>query len=104
MRLPSLRRTLNMTLGGAVGAAIAFIAQPQPASANVEVGATAGLHTFSVNNELGVLADVESATSLRNSAFSDFASASASATCSASKPSSASCRPKNVTWCTTCGR
>ena len=66
MRLPSLRRTLNMTLGGAVGAAIAL--SSQPAHANVEVGATAGLHTFSVNNELGV-ADEEAATSLRNSAL-----------------------------------
>jgi outer membrane protein OmpA-like peptidoglycan-associated protein len=66
MRLPSLRRTLNMTLGGAVGAAIAL--SSQPAHANVEVGATAGLHTFSVNNELGV-PDTEGATSLRNSAL-----------------------------------
>ena len=65
MRLPSLRRTLNITLGGALGAAIALT---PTASANVEVGATAGLHTFSVNNELGV-PDVETATSLRNSAL-----------------------------------
>jgi len=66
MRLPSLRRTLTLTLGGAVGAAIALTSQP--AHANVEVGATAGLHTFSVNNELGV-SDLEAATSLRNSAL-----------------------------------
>jgi outer membrane protein OmpA-like peptidoglycan-associated protein len=66
MRLPSLRRTLHMTLGGAVGAALAL--NPSPSSANVEVGATAGLHTFSVNNELGV-PDIETATSLRNSAL-----------------------------------
>jgi outer membrane protein OmpA-like peptidoglycan-associated protein len=38
------------------------------ALANVEVGATAGVHVFSTNNELGV-ADVEDAESLRNSAL-----------------------------------
>ncbi|MBK9069696.1 MAG: OmpA family protein [Myxococcales bacterium] len=38
------------------------------ASANVEVGITAGPHFFSVNNELGV-ADDEDATSVSNSAF-----------------------------------
>jgi outer membrane protein OmpA-like peptidoglycan-associated protein/outer membrane protein W len=38
------------------------------AHANVEVGATAGIHVFSVNNELGV-ADVANAESLRNSAL-----------------------------------
>ena len=66
MRLPTFRRLLNMTaLGGAVGAVAALSA---PAHANVEVGATAGLHTFSVNNELGV-ADEKGAYSLRNSAF-----------------------------------
>jgi outer membrane protein OmpA-like peptidoglycan-associated protein len=69
MRLPSLRRTLHIVLGGAVGAALALNPSTiSPASANVEVGATAGLHTFSVNNELGV-PDIESATSLRNSAL-----------------------------------
>ncbi len=69
MRLPSLRRTLHMILGGAVGATFALTpATTSPAYANVEVGATAGLHTFSVNNELGV-ADLEAATSLRNSAL-----------------------------------
>lgn len=69
MRLPSLRRTLHMTLGGAVGAALALNPSTvTTASANVEVGATAGLHTFSVNNELGV-PDIETATSLRNSAL-----------------------------------
>jgi len=66
MRLPTLRRLLNVTvLGGAVGALAALAA---PARANVEVGATAGLHAFSINNELGV-PDVVSATSLRNSAL-----------------------------------
>jgi OmpA-OmpF porin, OOP family len=38
------------------------------AEANVEVGATAGVHVFSVNNELGV-ADVGNAESMRNSAL-----------------------------------
>jgi len=38
------------------------------ALANVEVGATAGVHVFSTNNELGV-ADVDNAESLRNSAL-----------------------------------
>lgn len=67
MRLPTLRRMLNATaLGGAVGA-IAVLSS-SPVQANVEVGATAGLHTFSVNNELGVTDDPE-ATSLRNSAL-----------------------------------
>jgi len=67
MRLPTLRRMLNVTaLGGAVGAVAALSASP--ALANVEVGATAGLHTFSVNSELGV-ADAPDAYSLRNSAL-----------------------------------
>ena len=68
MRLPSLRRTLHLTLGGALSTTIAVGLSATPAQANVEVGATAGLHTFSVNNELGV-PDIEAATSLRNSAL-----------------------------------
>ena len=66
MRLPHLRRMLNVAALGALGGALAVGAQP--ASANVEVGVTAGLHTFSVNNEIGV-ADTPRATSPRNTAI-----------------------------------
>ena len=63
MRLPVLRRIMNVAALGTVTALSASAAH-----AGVEVGATAGLHTFSVNNELGV-ADTPNATSLRNTAL-----------------------------------
>src|SRR5262249_1339389 len=67
MRLPTLRRMLNVTaLGGAVGLLAALSATP--AQANVEVGATAGLHSVRVNEGVGVK-DGRNATSLRNSAL-----------------------------------
>ena len=67
MRLPLLRRMLNVAaLGTGVAALAAMTASP--AHAGVEVGATAGLHVFSINNELGVPDEVK-ATSLRNSAL-----------------------------------
>jgi OOP family OmpA-OmpF porin len=55
-----LRPTLLATLAIAASASIA--------SANVEIGGTAGVHTFSSTNELGV-PDVPNADSLRNSAL-----------------------------------
>ncbi len=55
-------KLLALALAG--GAVLATGASP--ASANVELGITAGPHMFSVNNELGV-ADRSDATSLRNS-------------------------------------
>ena len=66
MRLPLLRRMLNVAALGTGVALAAFTASP--AHAGVEVGATAGLHVFSINNELGV-PDTVKATSLRNSAL-----------------------------------
>ncbi len=50
----------------AAGALGGLALSASPAAANVEIGATAGPHLFSVNNELGV-EDEEAATSLRNS-------------------------------------
>ena len=66
MRLPLLRRMLNVAALGTGVALAAFTASS--AHAGVEVGATAGLHVFSINNELGV-PDTVKATSLRNSAL-----------------------------------
>ncbi len=66
MRLPLLRRMLNVAALGTGTALIALSAST--AHANVEVGATAGLHVFSINNELGV-PDTVKATSLQNSAL-----------------------------------
>ena len=66
MRLPLLRRMLNVAALG-TGVALAALTA-SPAHAGVEVGATAGLHVFSINNELGV-PDTVKATSLRNSAL-----------------------------------
>jgi hypothetical protein len=57
------RRVGALAVAGAFGA-IALSAAP--ARANVEVGATAGPHLFSEDNELGV-EDRDDATSLRNS-------------------------------------
>jgi OOP family OmpA-OmpF porin len=57
---------LNVAALGTGVALAAFTASP--AHAGVEVGATAGLHVFSINNELGV-PDTVKATSLRNSAL-----------------------------------
>ena len=63
MRLPYLRRMLNVAAFGALA-----LGGVQSAQANVEVGVTAGLHTFSINNEIGV-ADTPRATSPRNTAL-----------------------------------
>ena len=69
MRLPLLRRILNVTTLGALATAGVFGAVGvHSAQANVEVGVTAGLHTFSINNEIGV-ADTVGATSPRNTAI-----------------------------------
>jgi len=57
----SVPTKLLAAAGGAV-----LLSMSAPASANVEVGATAGPHMFSPNNEIGV-ADRQDATSLRNS-------------------------------------
>jgi len=57
---------LNVAALGTGVALAAFTASS--AHAGVEVGATAGLHVFSINNELGV-PDTVKATSLRNSAL-----------------------------------
>ncbi|MBK9037294.1 MAG: OmpA family protein [Myxococcales bacterium] len=66
MRLPLLRRMMNVAALG-TGVALAGLTA-STAHANVEVGATAGLHVFSINNELGV-PDTVKATSLRNTAL-----------------------------------
>ncbi len=63
MRLPLLRSMLNVAALGALS-----LVGVKTAQANVEVGVTAGLHTFSINNELGV-ADTVGATSPRNTAI-----------------------------------
>jgi OOP family OmpA-OmpF porin len=66
MRLPFLRRLLpvaGFTVLGALG-----VSGLHQAEANVEVGVTAGLHTFNDDNELGV-ADTPDATSPRNTAL-----------------------------------
>jgi OOP family OmpA-OmpF porin len=55
-------------LAVAAGAFGAIALSTTPAQANVEVGATAGPHLFSEDNELGV-EDRDDATSLRNSVF-----------------------------------
>jgi OOP family OmpA-OmpF porin len=69
MSFHRLRRNLGVTLlGGAVGGLALAATSAAPAAANVEVGATAGPHMFSENDELGV-DDREDATSLRNSVF-----------------------------------
>jgi OOP family OmpA-OmpF porin len=56
----------RLTFAALVAGGIAL--SSSAAVANVEVGATAGVHVFSTNNELGV-ADVEDAESMRNSAL-----------------------------------
>jgi outer membrane protein OmpA-like peptidoglycan-associated protein/outer membrane protein W len=66
MRLPLLRRMMNVAALG-TGVAVAALSASS-AHAGVEVGATAGLHVFSINNELGV-PDTEKATSMRNTAL-----------------------------------
>ncbi|MEZ4399802.1 MAG: OmpA family protein [Kofleriaceae bacterium] len=66
MRLPILRRMLNVAALGTGVAVVALAATP--AHAGVEVGVTAGLHVFNDDNELGV-PDVADATSLRNTAL-----------------------------------
>lgn len=52
----------------ALGMAAAATVAPSIASANVEIGGTAGIHVFSTTNELGV-PDVSDAPSERNSAL-----------------------------------
>jgi outer membrane protein OmpA-like peptidoglycan-associated protein/outer membrane protein W len=64
MTFQRLHRYIAASLAGGALGGIALSASP--AAANVEFGATAGPHTFSVNNELGV-EDTDDATSLRNS-------------------------------------
>jgi OOP family OmpA-OmpF porin len=61
-----LHRSFALAAAGAALGAIGL--QASPASANVEVGATAGPHMFSKSNELGV-DDRSDASSLRNSVF-----------------------------------
>lgn len=61
-----MKKLISRTAIVAALAAIGTAGTTSTASANVEVGITAGPHIFSVNNELGV-ADEEDATSLRNS-------------------------------------
>jgi OOP family OmpA-OmpF porin len=71
MRLPFLRRMLPVAALGVLGGTAAVdlaSGRIQSAEANVEVGVTAGLHTFSSDNELGV-PDVDDATSPRNTAL-----------------------------------
>ena len=69
MRSSLLRRMLNVAaLGGLAALGSAGSVGVQTAQANVEVGVTAGLHTFSINNELGV-ADTVPATSPANTAL-----------------------------------
>ena len=68
MRLPFLRRMLPVAGFALLGSAAATVSHVKTAEANVEVGVTAGLHTFSTDNELGV-PDVDDATSPRNTAL-----------------------------------
>ncbi len=62
----SLNRLFRPTLMAALAGGL--VASTTTASANVEIGGTAGIHIFSTTNELGV-ADVDGATSERNSAL-----------------------------------
>jgi OOP family OmpA-OmpF porin len=59
-----MKRHFASLLAGGIAALVGSSA----ALANVEVGATAGIHVFSTDNELGV-ADTDNAESLRNSAL-----------------------------------
>jgi hypothetical protein len=66
MRSEATHRTLGTILAAVALGAIALHAAP--ASANVEVGVTAGPHSFNEDSELGV-EDRDEAASLRNSVF-----------------------------------
>ena len=61
----ALTRLPRFTALAAAGCFLALTFAARPASANVEVGLTGGLHAFSKNNELGV-ADSSRATSLNH--------------------------------------
>ncbi len=63
-----MNRLFRPTVVAALAAGVAAFATVPTATANVEVGGTAGIHVFSDKNELGV-ADVPTATSERNSAL-----------------------------------
>ncbi|MFT3698342.1 MAG: OmpA family protein [Kofleriaceae bacterium] len=63
-----MNRLFRPSIVAAVLAAGGFAASTKVASANVEIGGTAGLHLFSDTNELGV-PDVKDAPSERNSAL-----------------------------------
>src|SRR5215217_885390 len=62
-----MNRLFRPTIAALGLAAVATVA-PSTASANVEIGGTAGIHVFSTTNELGV-PDVDDAPSERNSAL-----------------------------------
>jgi outer membrane protein W len=62
-----MNRSLRPTVVAALAAG-AIVASTGLASANVEIGGTAGIHVFSKNNELGV-ADAANADSIRNSSL-----------------------------------
>jgi len=59
---------MNRLFRPTIVAALGIAASASVASANVEIGGTAGIHVFSTDNELGV-PDVEDAPSERNSAL-----------------------------------
>jgi len=63
-----MNRLFRPTIVAALGLAAAAAVAPSTASANVEIGGTAGIHVFSTTNELGV-PDVDEAPSERNSAL-----------------------------------
>src|SRR5262245_2968384 len=59
---------MNRLFRPTIVAALGIAASASVASANVEIGGTAGIHVFSTDNELGV-PDVDSAPAERNSAL-----------------------------------
>ncbi|MBP9089026.1 MAG: OmpA family protein [Kofleriaceae bacterium] len=61
-----MKRLTRHSLAATLLAVAGLAASAPTASANVEIGGTAGIHVFNQNNELGV-ADAKNATSLRNS-------------------------------------
>jgi OOP family OmpA-OmpF porin len=63
-----MNRLLRPTLVAALASGLAVAGLGSTASANVEIGGTAGIHVFSATNELGVN-DVKDAASERNSAL-----------------------------------
>src|SRR5512144_219758 len=62
-----MNRLFRPTIAALLGMTAVSVA-PSTASANVEIGGTAGIHVFSTTNELGV-PDVKDAPSERNSAL-----------------------------------